>query len=83
MVLTQSARKHKVGVAHMAHVIMTTTPVATENERSELHLSWVGPDDRGIELEVAAVLIPDRRSDNEGPILLVLHAMPTALRRRR
>ena len=36
---------------------------------------WVGPDDRGIVLEVMAVDLPD--------YLLVIHAMPVALRRNR
>jgi hypothetical protein len=36
-------------------------------------LLWVGPDDRGIVLEVMAVDLPD--------YLLVIHAMPVALRR--
>ncbi len=35
---------------------------------------WVGEDDRGVELEVVAVLKPDA--------MLVIHVMPTALRRR-
>jgi hypothetical protein len=38
-------------------------------------LRWVGPDDRGIVLEVIAVDLPD--------YLLVIHAMPVALRRTR
>ena len=38
-------------------------------------LLWVGPDDRGIVLEVLAVALPD--------YLLVIHAMPVALRRTR
>lgn len=38
-------------------------------------LLWVGPDDRGIVLEVLAVDLPD--------YLLVIHAMPVALRRNR
>lgn len=36
-------------------------------------LLWVGPDDRGIVLEVMAVDLPD--------YLLVVHAMPVGLRR--
>ena len=35
-------------------------------------LRWIGPDDRGLELEVIAAVLPD--------LLLVIHAMPTALR---
>jgi hypothetical protein len=38
-------------------------------------LLWVGPDDRGLVLEVIAVELPD--------YLLVIHAMPVALRRNR
>jgi len=38
-------------------------------------LLWVGTDDRGIVLEVMAVDLPD--------YLLVIHAMPVALRRKR
>ena len=36
---------------------------------------WVGEDDRGLELEVVALDLPD--------YLLVIHVMPTQLRRRR
>jgi len=35
---------------------------------------WIGPDDRGVELEIVAVVL---RAE-----LLVIHVMPTALRRR-
>ena len=38
-------------------------------------LLWVGPDDRGIVLEVMAVELPD--------YLLVIHAMPVVFRRNR
>ena len=37
-------------------------------------LRWVGVDDRGLELEINAVVLPDR--------LLVIHVMPTNFRRR-
>jgi hypothetical protein len=36
-------------------------------------LLWVGADDRGIELEIVAAILPD--------FYLVVHVMPTALRR--
>ena len=36
-------------------------------------LVWVGPDDRGVVLEVIAVDLPD--------YLLIIHAMPLAFRR--
>ena len=36
--------------------------------------TWIGPDDRGVELEIVAVVQPD--------YLLVIHVMPTHYRRR-
>jgi hypothetical protein len=38
-------------------------------------LTWIGDDDRGVELEITAVDLPE--------YLLVIHVMPTALRRNR
>jgi hypothetical protein len=35
---------------------------------------WIGPDDRGIDLEIVAVVEPD--------YLLVIHVMPAQYRRR-
>jgi hypothetical protein len=37
-------------------------------------LLWIGPDDRGLELEVVAIVLPE--------YVLVVHVMPTQLRRR-
>jgi len=45
------------------------------SDRGEQLRTWVGHDDRGVELEIAAVVRPD--------CLLVLHVMPTDLRRKR
>jgi hypothetical protein len=50
----------------------TVEPVATENKRGELELSWVGSDDRGVELEIVAVMIRDQRADEPQLMLLVL-----------
>jgi hypothetical protein len=36
-------------------------------------LAWIGEDDRGIELEIVALDLPDA--------VVVIHVMPTALRR--
>ncbi len=55
----------------------TTTPqvlTATADQPDE-HRRWVGPDDRGVELEIEAVVLGPEQ-------LLVIHVMPTALRRR-
>lgn len=56
------------------HVISTTPPVripATED--LEARLVWIGEDDRGIELEIVGLDLPDA--------LVVIHVMPTSLRR--
>ncbi|MGI8575558.1 MAG: hypothetical protein ACR2MA_09505 [Egibacteraceae bacterium] len=72
---TQSARKHRIGKARALHVINTITPtvipaVDTINERRV----YVGPDDRGVDLEIVALVEPD--------YLLVIHVMPANFRRR-
>lgn len=71
---TQAARRHRIGRAHALHVMNTGEPTIGESSRGEELRVWVGPDDRGVELEIAAVVLPD--------YLLVLHVMPTALRRK-
>jgi hypothetical protein len=77
---TRNARRHRIGKAHALHVMATVEPVATENERGELELSWVGSDDRGVELEIVAVMIRDQRADGRQLMVLVLHVMPTDYR---
>lgn len=70
---TRSARRHRIGRAHALHVMNTSEPVVGTSSRGEELRYWSGADDRGVELEIAAVVRPD--------CLLVLHVMPTALRR--
>ena len=42
------------------HVISTTEPVrACATERSDARLVWTGKDDRGVELEVVGLDLPD------------------------
>jgi len=67
---TRSARKHRIGKAHVLHVMNTAEPVEDEEG-----IGWIGPDDRGVELEVYLLERPD--------VFLVIHAMPTELRRRK
>lgn len=56
------------------HVITTTEPGRVPaTEVADARLVWVGPDDRGIELEIVALDLDDA--------LVVLHVMPTSLRR--
>ena len=42
-------------------------------EGLDQRLVWVGEDDRGMELEIVALDLPE--------VLVVIHVMPTALRR--
>ena len=70
----RSARRHRIGKAHALHVIMTIepTPVPGTGER-DAQLYWVGPDDRGMELEIVALDLADA--------IVVIQVMPTALRK--
>ena len=70
----RSARRHRVGKAHALHVISTTEPVRIPATKTlDARLVWVGPDDRGIELEIVALDLPEA--------VVVIHVMPTSLRR--
>ena len=69
----QSARRHRVGRAHALHVITTNEPTVVPAAAAyDERLVWIGEDDRGIELEIVALLLPDA--------VVVIHVMPTALR---
>lgn len=72
---TRSARRHKVGKGHALHVMGAVNPrrVPATRERDERWV-WVADDDRGIELEIVAVITETQ--------MFVIHVMPTALRRR-
>ena len=75
---TQSTRRHRIGRASARHVMASTepTPVTT----SSLVDAWlyVGPDERGRELEIIALEV--QPADAAQPYLLVIHVMPTQLR---
>lgn len=72
---TQSARKHRIGKARARYVMEAYKPAVTPatSTSSERRL-WVGTDHRGVELEIVALTEPN--------YLLVIHVMPTALRRK-
>jgi hypothetical protein len=56
------------------HMITNTQPVrVAATEEHDARLVWTGPDDRGIDLEIVALDLPDA--------VVVIHVMPTALRR--
>lgn len=74
----QSARKHKIAKAHaLAALENAGDPVLVlvpaPSDDLDDRLVFVGKDDRGIELEIIAVQLPD--------FLLVIHVMPTEFRR--
>jgi hypothetical protein len=56
---------------------MATAPptIATSRVTGDVTISWIGDDDRGIELEVVVIETPDA--------FLVVHVMPTHYRQRR
>ena len=73
---TQSARKHRIGKAR-ANFVMKNFPftLITGEEGESAQRVWIGNDNRGLELEIVAVVLED--------YLLVTHVMPTSLRRRK
>lgn len=68
----RSARKHRIGRAHAWHVINTAPEVRSIASTGDVAVTWIGADDRDLELEIVAIVRPD--------CLLVIHVMPTALR---
>lgn len=66
---TRGSRKHKIGKAHVFHVI-TTVDADIDGDR----IVWVGPDDRGVELQIVMIETPD--------VFLVIHVQPTYPKRK-
>ncbi|MDQ6948918.1 MAG: hypothetical protein M3256_22330 [Actinomycetota bacterium] len=68
----RSARRHRIGKAHAIYVITTTSPVRIPATSTlDARLVWTGKDDRGIELEIVALDLPQA--------ITVIHVMPTDL----
>ena len=76
--LTQAARKHRIGAARISHVVGVSQPTVGVRPSGEREYVWIGDDDRGLELEIIGVIV---EIDGE-PTMLIIHAMPTALRRK-
>lgn len=73
---SRSARRHRIGKRHAWQVMTTAAPtVGRSRSTGDVTISWIGPDDRGVELEVVAIEKPD--------VFLVVHVMPTHYRTRR
>ena len=72
---TQSARKHRIGKARVLYVLEQYQPMeVTDPKSGGRNLRWIGIDDRGLELEIIAVVTPE--------YLLVIHVMPYRFRRK-
>jgi hypothetical protein len=57
------------------YVITTTEPERIQaSEVADARLFWTGPDDRGIDLEIVALDLPEA--------VVIIHVMPTELRGR-
>lgn len=56
-------------------MISTVQPTETVTSSGNPALIWIGTDDRGVELEIVAAVLPE--------LYLIVHVMPTALRRRK
>jgi hypothetical protein len=74
---TQSARKHRIGRASARHVLAGTEPMPVTTTGGTDAWLYLGPDERGRELEIIAVEV---RPAEAAPYLLVIHVMPTQLR---
>jgi hypothetical protein len=72
---TRGSRKHRIGRAHAKHVMATVAPIVIPaDEDTDERFVWIGDDDRGLELEIVAINLPT--------MVLVIHVMPTALRKK-
>jgi hypothetical protein len=75
---TQSARRHRIGRTSARHVLATTAPTPVTTSSGTAAWIYIGPDERGRELEIIALEV--QPADAAQPHLLVIHAMPTQLR---
>ena len=75
---TQSARRHRTCRASARHVLATTDHTRVTTSSGGDDWLYVGPDERGRELEIIALEM--QPADAAQPYLLVIHVMPTQLR---
>jgi hypothetical protein len=55
-------------------VMANSTATATTTNSGDVALQWIGPDERGRELDVIAVEVHE--ANDTVPFLLVIHVMP-------
>jgi hypothetical protein len=71
----RSARKHRIGKAHVLFVLVSCEPMTVLiSDGEDQKLLWIEYDDRGLELEVIALELAES--------ILVIHVMPRSFRRR-
>lgn len=69
---TRGARKHRIGLAHALHVMLSVEPeFVGASPTSDPRLEWFGPDDRGVNVHIVALLLIETQE------LLVIHVMPS------
>jgi hypothetical protein len=73
----RAARKHRIGYGRARSAMAATKPFIQRGASREGYdvLTWISPDDRGVELEIVGIQHPD--------YVLVIHVMPAAYRRNR
>ena len=71
---TQSSRRHRLVRARIVEAMESVHPLPHGPEDEQRYLWW-GRDARGLAIEVIAVDLPD--------YLLVIHAMPLSMQRRK
>jgi len=71
---TRAARRHRIGRASVRWVMAQSTPTAMQTKGGTMAWRWIGPDERGRELDVIAV--ETQGPKDPAPVLLVIHAMP-------
>lgn len=74
---TQPTRRHRIAKGRALAVMNTVEPVESLREDGTRVRTWVGMDDRGLELEVVGLVI----TDDQGPLMLVIHVMPRSFRK--
>lgn len=73
--ITSGARKHLLSRVRIEQALHAHTTAVTLHHGTDPKILFIGPDDRGVELEILAVVLPGQ--------LLVIHAMPTHYREKR
>jgi hypothetical protein len=77
---TKAARKHRIGRTSVRNAMASRAPTRTTTDQGDVAWLYVGLDERNRELEIIAVEV-ERKEDHEA-FLLVIHVMPTKLRKR-